>query len=462
MRTWLVCIMAAGTVVASGCGSDDASGDSGLQFISAVIAPVPDLTLAGTVLVTAKGYDSAFVRFWTGTESPEQTPAVAFGSDTTVRVQVLGLDTATAYTFETILVTEDGAAISADSGAFTSGSLPPWVPIIGAIGTASMPGFIALSLPDGAVIVDNTGKVVWYKYSPNGVLNSFQAHPSGQYTLLGTGATETEFHVLNVLGEEVGTLACVGRPTRFHELLIAADGDVWILCDETRTMDLSSMGGVADAQVTATVVQHLSPTGQLLFEWNAFDHFAITDLPAVDRTGPNVNFTHGNGIGIEPDGNLLLGFRSLNEVTKVNITTGDVIWRLGGLANQFTFQNDPKGGFEHQHGVRRGGPGEIQALDNGLGIPSRMVRYLVNEQTMTALMEWAFVDAPDTWTLVGGSTQYYSNGHGLVSFGREGRVIEVDPTGNRVWELTGLDGMYVFRVQRLSSLYTAGRGEATR
>jgi len=267
---------------------------------------------------------------------------------------------------------------------------------------------------------------------------------------------------LNALGEETGTLTCVGRPTRFHDLLIAAGGDAWILCDETRVMDLSSVGGLPSASVTATVVQHLSATGALLWEWNAFDHFDITDVPLVDRTGVNVNFTHGNGIGFDSDSNLILGFRSLSEVTKVNRTTGAVIWRLGGLANQFTFLNDPKGQFERQHGVRVAGTGQIQLLDNGLGAPSRFVRYLLNPVTLTATMEWQFIDTPTTYTNVGGSTQYHPDGHGTVSFGRAGRVIEVDHVGNRAWELTGLDGVYVFRTQRIGSLYTSGFGEPTR
>ena len=142
---------------------------------------------------------------------------------------------------------------------------------------------------------------------------------------------------------------------------MASGGDAWLLCDENRTMDLTALGGQAAAAVTATVVQHLSPDGTLLWEWNAFDHFAITDLPLADRAGAAVNFTHGNGIGFDSDSNLILGFRSLSEVTKVNRTTGAVIWRLGGLANQFTILNDPKGQFERQHGVRVAGPGAAPA-----------------------------------------------------------------------------------------------------
>jgi len=447
---------------AAACSSDSPAPTSARQYLGAQVEAIPDNVLATAVGIRATGYDSAYVEYVAGTSTPARTPAVGFAGDTIVRVPVLGLDTATVYGIRVILTRAGAPDSSVDTLGFTSGSLPAWIPAIGTLGTSGEAGYLALSLPDGAVIIDNTGKVVWYHHSPNGLLNSFQAHPNGTYTLLGTGATETQFRVLNSLGEQTGTLQCAGRPTRFHDLLVAEGGDAWILCDENRVMDLSGLGGVAGAVVTGTVLQHLSAAGDLLWEWNAFDHFAITDLPAADRAGPNVNFTHGNGVGFDDDGNLILGFRSLSEVTKVDRATGAIIWRLGGLQNQFTFLNDPKGGFERQHGVRPAGPGQVQLLDNGLSAPSRLVRYLINPVAHTALMEWQFIDAPTTYTNVGGSTQYHPDGHATVSFGRAGRVIEVDQAGNRVWELTGLNGTYVFRAQRLASLYAAGRGEPTR
>jgi hypothetical protein len=58
---------------------------------------------------------------------------------------------------------------------------------------------------------------------------------------------------------------------------------------------------------------------------------------------------------------------------------------------------------------------------------------------------------------VGGSTQVYEDGGGLVSFGREGRVVEVDASGNRNWELTGIEDLYVFRSQRIPSLHASER-----
>jgi len=407
-------------------------------------------------------YDSAYVRFWPGTGASMETPRYAFEGDTVVKIPVLGLNTATTYTLETNLVINGQPDSPADTSTVTTGPLPAWIPPAVAQGPNPSPGFLVLSYPDGPVVIDNSGRVVWYLFAPNGVLNSIQAHAPGVYTLAVPGVADPVYTLYDEAGDSVGVLRCAGgRKTRFHDFLLQEAGDYWIMCDDTRTLDLSGMGGDPAAQVTATVAQHVAADGSLLFEWNSFDHFQITDLPAADRSGPNVNFTHGNSISLDSDGNLLLSFRSLSEVTKVDVTTGSVMWRFGGLANEFTIIGDPKGSFERQHGMRTAGPGRIQFLDNGLVAPSRMVRYDVDPATMTATMVWQFSDDPLTHTFVGGGTQVLSSG-ALVSFGRAGRVVETDPSGTRTWELTGIDGIYVFRAQRIGSLYSPGKGDPTR
>ena len=441
---WMLCLSAA----AAACSGDTVEPNLP-TFLAANVVQNPANALAGILTVRAAGFDSAAARYWTGTSPAERTPAYRFGPDSLARVPILGLGESATYQIETV-VYEGGVALAADTSTLQSGQLPSWIPAMGTIGVDTTPGFLTLSLPDGGVIVDNTGRVVWYAHMPAGVLNSFQAHANGTYTLRDTPGV---IHVLNVLGEELGTLDCVGYPIRTHDVMILQDGSRWVMCDDNRIMDLTGVGGRADASVTATVVQHISADGALLFEWNAFDHFALTDLPLADRAGDAVNFTHGNAIELDVDGNVLVSFRSLNEITKIDVGTGDVIWRFGGLASQFTVVNDPKGGFEHQHGVRLAGPSQLQVLDNGVNPPSRLLRYLINPVSKSALLVLEFVDAPATHSPVGGATDYYPDGHGVVSFGRAGRVVEVDAAGNRAWELTGLDGVYVFRAERISSLY---------
>jgi hypothetical protein len=418
----------------------------------------PVNTISAIVSVEAARFDSARVRYLASGGPMQRTPGFSFESDSTIEFPVLGLDTASDYSFEVILTRAGHPDVIGDTLAFSSGSLPEWIPVIGAAGNDSTPGYVLLGLPDGAVIVDNAGKVVWYKTSPDSVLNSFHAHANGRYSLLGLVDVPRAFTVLDVLGNELFTIACVGFETRPHDILILEDGDYWALCDEDRIFDLSAFGGNPNATVSATVIQHVSATGDLLFEWKVLDHFEITDIPVEQLNADVVNFSHGNALDVTADGDVIFSSRSLNEITKVDTETGLVAWRFGGLRNQFQFVGDPKGSFQRQHGVRVAGPNEIQFLDNGDSPPSRLVRYSMDEQNLTATLIFAFADAPDLIAVVGGSSQYIpSNGHGLVSFGRAGRVVETDASGSRAWELTGIDGLYAFRAQRIPSLYFPGR-----
>ena len=53
------------------------------------------------------------------------------------------------------------------------------------------------------------------------------------------------------------------------------------------------------------------------------------------------------------DNNLIISNRTNNEVFKINRNSGEIIWTMGGPLNEFIFIDDPKGGFNKQHDVRR-------------------------------------------------------------------------------------------------------------
>lgn len=454
-NSFCVFILALGTVVSACDSSDSTDPGSHPRFVGAAAAANPNNAISAIVTVTATGYDSVYVRFWHDTVAAERTPSVPFGSDSVVSFPVFGLDTAASYAFEINLERQNKVGAPVDTLNHLSGSLPAWVPAIGVLGTDTSSGFLLLSLPNGPVVIDNAGRVVWYRERPGGVLGSWTAQPNGEYTWLAT-TDSSGYYRYNTLGEETGRYSCLGYKTRFHDLLVTATGNVWIMCDEVATVDLTAFGGVDSAQVTATVVQHLDPSGQLQFQWRSLDHFQFTDVDPGILTGAAVNFTHSNAIELDGDGNLLLSSRSLDEVTKIDVTSGQILWRFGGLANQFTILGDPKGAFQRQHGLRSVGTNHLQFLDNGLSQPSRLVRYTLDTLAMTAALDWEFIDSPTTFAGVGGATQVYPDRGGLVTFGPAGRVVEVDASGTRRWELTGINGIYVFRAQRIASLYHPG------
>jgi outer membrane protein assembly factor BamB len=305
------------------------------------------------------------------------------------------------------------------------------------------------------LVIDNTGRVVWYVRFPEGPSLNFQAQSNGRYIARPFTPDTSDLRPLrefDPLGTVTRRLGCArGLQPRFHDLLVQPGGSYWLMCDETRVLDLSGAGGVAGAQVTGTVVQHLAPSGSLIFEWSPFDHFEITDVDLETRSGPTVNWTHGNALDLDTDGNLFVSFRSLNEITKVDTRTGGVLWRMGGLRNQFVFA-DSGPPFLGQHGVRVVG-GELVLLDNfGEAEGSRAERYAVDEVGRTARLTGTYIPTSATRASLGGTTQGQPDGHTLVSFGDGAVVQEYDREGTVVWEIEGNAG-YVFRAQRIRSLY---------
>ena len=172
-------------------------------------------------------------------------------------------------------------------------------------------------------------------------------------------------------------------------------------------------------------------------------------------TAANINPWHGNAI--DADGNLLVSFRNSDEITKINSRTGEIIWRLGGKKSQFTFVNDPLNGFSHQHGIRRLQNGNLILFDNGnLHSPpmSRAVEYKLDEQVKTAELVWEYRHAPALYGFALGFAQRLANGNTLISFGTSQRVIEVDRSGAKQWELAILGAqVYNYRAFRIESLY---------
>jgi hypothetical protein len=422
----------------------------------------PTNVLSAAVVARVAGADSVGARFYLRagpSDSDGVAPAVPVLADSVV-VPVLGLLPDTAYLLRAVAFGAGGSTAGA-SMEFRTGSLPADLPRYTTSGNDPLPGYVVFAAGPYGLAIDNTGRVVWYRWIPPGGPGlNFMAQPTGRFVARPTtpDTADPDLWVeLDPMGNLLRRFGCAGGlPARFHDLISEADGGYWIMCDETRVMDLSAVGGLADARVTGTVVQHVGPAGELLFQWSPFDHFAITDLELAQRVGSSVNWTHGNSLDLDGDGNLLVSFRSLGEITKINVATGAVTWRMGGLANQFSFTGTGVPPFARQHGVRLAAPGELVLLDN-LGDPtaSRAERYTFSDAERSARLEQAYGPVPPVVTPIGGSVQPLPGGRFLVTFGNMGKVQEVDATGRVTWQIEGNPG-YVFRAQRIWSLYNAG------
>lgn len=419
--------------------------------------------LSFLVTVEVREADSVAARFHlSGEDGDSVTPAAEVLGDSAL-IPILGLLPGSRYSVRVVAFGRADSAVGIPVELETG--LPPGdLPHYSASGPDPSPGFVAFSAAAYGLVIDNSGRVVWYHRFPTMAGLNFMALPNGRYLAHPPTPDPSDiepFIEIDPLGNVTRTLNCAnGLPSRMHDLVLDADGGYWIMCDETRVMDLTAVGGQASARVTGTVVQHLTASGALAFAWSPFDHFAITDLDPASRAGPTVNWTHGNSLDLTPEGDVVISFRSLSEITRISTATGNVVWRMGGLANQFAFPGTSVPPFSSQHSLRRTGSGLLLLLDNlGTAGESRAKRFLVDEGARTAqLVQW-YASSPAVVTSIGGTVQDLDEGRTLVTFGTAGRVEEFDAEGRLVWQIEGNAG-YVFRAQRITSLYQPGVGSA--
>jgi hypothetical protein len=451
-------------LLVAACDNDLAAPSSFARKIdSTVAAQNPHNALSAIVTIRVLQVDSVAVRYRLADATATGdsiTPAVKMVGDSAA-VPVLGLLADRRYVLRAVAYWAGGNVVG-DPVELTTGSLPADIPTYTVSGSGPSPGFVVLAAGAYGLVIDNTGRVVWYRRFPNGPGLNFMAEPNGRYAARPTTPDPADLEPwleLDPLGNITRTFSCaLGLQSRFHDLIGEADGGYWLMCDETRMMDLTAAGGVASARVTGTAVQHLSSAGTLLFHWSPFDHFAITDADPADRSSANVNWTHGNALDLDVDGNLIVSFRNLEEITKINVATGAVMWRMGGRRNQFSFPDSPMPPFSRQHSARISSPGVLTLLDNvGNPYESRVERYTVDEAARTARLVHSYASSPGVVTLIGGSVQSLTGGRTLVSFGTAGRVEEYDSSGRVMWQIAG-DAGYVFRAQRIRSLYSPGLG----
>lgn len=208
------------------------------------------------------------------------------------------------------------------------------------------------------------------------------------YSLVANGYVEIDssYNYLNTY------VAQNGYNADGHEMRLMADGSYWLMIYDSQIVDMSVIvpGGQVEATVEGLIIQHISSDGNVLFQWSSWEHFQITDAdPAiVNLTATGIDYVHGNALDFDENGNLLLSSRNLSEITKINTTTGDIIWRFGGTQNQFQIIGDSIN-FSAQHHIRYNGNGLYSLFDNGWGRSvkfSRGLEYQLNEEIKTAYL----------------------------------------------------------------------------
>jgi len=401
------------------------------------------------------------------------TPDIQVKGDS-IDVPVLGLMAQTDYSLRVVATGLDGEVATSDPVSFRTGALPETVPSFIASSSGdvqpgyTMIGWFTQGAPHNyAVIVDQTGRVVWYRETP-GSISDFQKQPDGTYTVAVNNGDFflysyflAQYHQLDNLGNLLRTWSATGSwLTDNHELRLLPNGDALILAFRQRTMDLTSLGGRANANVVGNILQRLSPTGGVQFQWDAFDHLPVAGIASpIDVRGAYVDWMHANAVDVASDGSYLLSVRHLDQVLKIDSSTGAILWKLGGLGSDFQFVGDSLNGFSMQHGVRELPNKNILMFDNGdehAPPLSRAVEYQLDLMNRTATLVWEYRAPPALYGMAMGFAQRLQNGNTLIAYGsaQPPRVQEVNSSGQVVWDLKSTGpASGIYRAFRIESLY---------
>jgi len=294
-------------------------------------------------------------------------------------------------------------------------------------------------------ILDEHGVVL---QSDLGQGSNFALQPNGQMTYFSAGnmyfGLDSSFNVID-------TFTCTPEyAADGHELIVNRDGSYTILGLSHTTVNMQGIaGGDTAASITGNVIQTFDKSGNLVFQWRGIDHYNIFDAVHVDLMAKTIDFEHANSIDVDPDGNYLLSNRHLCEITKIDGKTGAIIWRFGGLNNQFTFVNDTIS-FTYQHFARWLPNGHLLFFDNGnydSVQESRAVEYIMDQTQKTATLVWQYRHTPATFASAMGNAERLPNGNTFIGWGLDSSyaATEVQPDGKIVYELTLPGRIYSYR-----------------
>ncbi len=275
-------------------------------------------------------------------------------------------------------------------------------------------------------ILDDFGKPLYQRvFQANFLPVDFKLQRDGRLTFWMNGAYK--YYAMDSAYAFVDSFVCGnGYPTDLHELNILPNGHALMMSYDPQIvgMDTVVAGGNPNATVYGLIVQELDLNKDVVFQWRSWDHFKITDgsvSPLSTLTGASVDYVHANSIDMGPDGNLVVSCRHMNELTKIDRQTGDVIWRMGLHAanNQWTFPNDSRG-FSHTHDARIQPNGNLTVYDNGnFLVPqySRAVEYQLDEVNKVATLVWEYRHAPDIYGGFMGNVQRHADGSTTIGWG---------------------------------------------
>jgi hypothetical protein len=197
----------------------------------------------------------------------------------------------------------------------------------------------------------------------------------------------------------------------------------------------SIVGGIPeseapDGKVYGDCIKHVTPTGELLWSWNAIDHLD-PERYALQPHYPREHWPLINSVYPLKDGNILASLRSVSAVVIISRKTGEIIWHLDSTV------------VAQQHCASELEDGSILVFDNGTfrhhesATYSRVIQ--VSRKDKSIIWEYRDPHPMTFFTPFMGGAQRLENGNTLITEAAFGRIFEVTEKKEIVWEYVNPD-----------------------
>jgi hypothetical protein len=227
---------------------------------------------------------------------------------------------------------------------------------------------------DSAIIYDTDGNVVWSSHSQTADNVIFDFRPcnyNGSSHLCMIEAEQRLGYARGSIGVYDDTLKLIRRVTAQNGLAAIDQHECALDYNETGVLSMvynTERADMAAQNITTgygwlqnSIFQRIDvETNALLYEWSSAEHvgfdesYVQPDSTEVVGTGLTSDspwdYFHINSMDENADGDYIISARHTNALYKLSGTTGEVLWRLGGVASDFEF---PEGlNFSSQHDAR--------------------------------------------------------------------------------------------------------------
>jgi outer membrane protein assembly factor BamB len=175
----------------------------------------------------------------------------------------------------------------------------------------------------------------------------------------------------------------------------------------------------------ADVIVEVDSTGKRVWEWHAAEHLDL-ERDIITFNDSRDEWSHGNTVVPLDDNRVMFSFRNISTVGIIDKSTGEIIWRLGGEI------------LAQQHDPSLLANGNVLVYDNGSHSAHHALPFsrVVEVDPKTNRIVWEYADNPayNFFSPYISGARRLPNGNTLITEGMFGRMFQVTPEGDVVWE----------------------------